>query len=297
MKYRVYRVIAVAVVVIPLSSQVATPQKPSFEVSSVKPNKSGPNAGPMSSAGTRFVATNVTLRELVTYAYRQPEDQALQIIGAPNWANSDRFDIEGRAAGEERAIPQQQMRLMIQALLEDRFALKLHREARDVPVYILTGKEGPKFKLSEDQSPPVAPPPPPPQAGGIQTPFGVINPGRGGAPPALWRGMIQRVGSDTAGTAVPMTFFVSFLAEQLGRPVIDKTDLKGLVDFTLHWLPQPPAPFGGLGPVGPAITPPPATDSSGSIFTALQEIGLKLESTRGSVDVLVIDGVQKPSEN
>lgn len=99
------------------------------------------------------------------------------------------------------------------------------------------------------------------------------------------------------GTAIAMAPLVNALAQQLGRPVIDKTGLTGLFDFTLQWTPgaeQVPGPFAG----DPAAAPPPPVDSGPSIFSALQEqLGLKLESTKGPVEVVVIDSAQKPSEN
>ena len=102
-------------------------------------------------------------------------------------------------------------------------------------------------------------------------------------------------------SAVPLSTLVNALSQQLGRPIIDKTDLKGLFDIQLQWTPelgQTFGPFGAVAPGGPEPPPPPIDPSGPSIFTALQEqLGLRLESTKGPVEVLVIDSVQPPSEN
>jgi len=91
--------------VIPLRSQTPPTQKPSFEVASVKPNSSGGNPGFIGPVGTRFVATNATLKMLLTYAYRLPTDQGLQVFGGPKWVDFDHFDVEGKLASEVGAIP------------------------------------------------------------------------------------------------------------------------------------------------------------------------------------------------
>ncbi len=97
-----------------------------------------------------------------------------------------------------------------------------------------------------------------------------------------------------------MSFLANFLSQWLGRPVLDKTGLDGLFDFRLHWTPLPFAgtPPGLPGPDGREVSPPPVIDPSGvSIFTAIQELGLKLEPAKEPLEVLVIDSVQKPHEN
>jgi uncharacterized protein (TIGR03435 family) len=284
-----------AVLAIPIFSQAPSGTKrPSFEVATVKPNVSGDSrVAILGQPGGRFVSTGVSLKMLVGFAYRVRD---FQISGGPNWITSDRWDIEGRA--EEGAIPRptgppdpsvpDPMSLMVQSLIEERFQLKVHRETKEFPVYeLVVAKGGSKLKLSEDQSPfrPAergASPPPPPQRGGPM-PRGNMRMGRG----------------NLEASGVPLANFIQALSQQLGRTVIDKTELKGLYDIKLQWTPeigQGGGPF-GPGPGGPE--PPPPPDPSGaSIFTAVQEqLGLKLESAKGPVDVLVIDSVQKPSEN
>ena len=276
---------------IPALSQAPSETKPIFEVTSVKPNKSGDNRVSIGGgAGGRFVATNVPLRLLMQVAYRVRD---FQISVGPDWVQSDRWDVEGRAEEGTVQWPEgppdpnvpDPMALRVQSLLEDRFQLKLHRETREMPVYELTvSKSGSKLKLSEDQNPyrppePGAPPPPPPQRDAPLRP-GSMRTGRG----------------DLEAAGVPMPTFLMALSQQLGRTVIDKTGLKGFYDLKLQWVPD----FGsGAGPSPAGVQPPPQADLSGpSIFTAVQEqLGLRLESTKGPVEVLVIDSVQKPTEN
>jgi uncharacterized protein (TIGR03435 family) len=302
----------------PLLAQTPQGQKPSFEVASIKVNTSGPGlVGFM--PGDRFNATNVNLRMLLQYAYRPRGLSNSQIIGGPAWIDTDRFDIQGKPEGDGRAVPQAEMALMVQSLLEDRFQMKSHFEKREMPVYnLVVVKEG-KLKLSDDQAPPAPPTGPPPGAAGrgFAPPPPPPVPGAGpGGPPRLGsmpRGAFQIMmspqGAVLAASASPISNLVNFLSGQgfgpaaAGRLVIDKTNLKGLYDIELQFTPEggqfiggggAPPPPGGT-PFGPVVAGDPSTPS---LFTALQEqLGLKLESERGPVEVLVIDSLQKPSEN
>jgi uncharacterized protein (TIGR03435 family) len=192
---------------------------------------------------------------------------------------------------------------MLQSLLEERFQLKFHRETREQPIYTLTvAKDGSKLKSVEapprpvpGQAPatPPSPPPPPPPGGGLPANF---------TPPP---GMIMMMPGGIAGSAMTIAQLINVISGQLGRPVVDKTELKGFYDVRLQFAPES-APGGGPlgfagpgGPGAPPAAPPGASDPSGpSIFTAVQEqLGLRLESTKGPVEVIVIDSVQKPTEN
>jgi len=282
---------------IPVSAQ--TPGvRPSFEVASVKPNNSNSTNSSTSFNRGRFVATNVTVKLLLMSAYRV---QDFQIIGGPGWIGSDAFDIEAKP--EEGAVPQQQgprdptaidpMSLMVQSLLEDRFELKLHRETRELPVYILSiGKDGPKFKAVDPAQQTDAPPGargvggvgrvPPPASLPVGNMGSSVNNGRG----------------EMSAHAVPIARLVNFLAQQLRRPVVDKTDLRDLYDFRVEWTRDQNV---GAAPQTAGGAPTPATPdapSGPSMFTALQEqLGLKLDSGKAPVEVIVIDSVQKPREN
>jgi uncharacterized protein (TIGR03435 family) len=157
---------------------------------------------------------------------------------------------------------------MLVALIEDRFQLKIHRETKEMPVYALVvAKNGTKLKA---------------------------NAGEPGPRLRMGRGQLN-------GTKVPLKMLVQQLAQQLGRPVVDKTGLTGDYDFTLTWTPQPGeggAMFAGPGGPGGPEGPPPSDPDGPSIFAAIQEqLGLKLESDKGPVEILVLDQVEKPTEN
>lgn len=229
--------------------------------------------------------TNLAPRQLVLIAYGV---QSYQLAGGPGWMDSDRYDIQAKAGSD--ASVQQMEGPMLQALLEERFGLMLHRETRELPVYKLTiGKSAPKLRASTAHS--CAPwdtsaPPPATTAGQAPPNFcGFRNPAADGLNRAL------------DGRAVTMAALATTLSRSytaaLGRNVIDGTGITGTFDISLEWAMD--APAGARGEAGSA-TP---QDSAGpSIFTALQEqLGLRLEPTRGPVEVLVIDHIEKPSGN
>jgi bla regulator protein BlaR1 len=244
------------------------PERPRFEVASVKPtNGVGASSGGAGVGGAS--EHNMTVRFLLWFSYRV---QPFQIVGAPGWIDTDRFDIEARA--EDRNAGPDQVRLMLQSLLEDRFHLKLHRETKVSPMYALVvAKGGPKMTLSADQTSPDVNGPAPP--GSPLPNHGAIRFGQG----------------SFLANAVPLSFFAHELSGRMDRLVVDRTNLPGRYDFLLQWKP------------GPGETPneAPATgdiESRPSIFTAIQEqMGLKLESGREPVEVLVVDHIERPSEN
>jgi uncharacterized protein (TIGR03435 family) len=162
---------------------------------------------------------------------------------------------------------------MLQAMLEERFALKTHVETRDMGIYnLVLYKSNPKIKRSADQTPP-----PPPT-----TPYSLDALPRGGA------GITgEPEGMRAVGSAVPIASLVQFLQMHVDRRIIDKTGLSGLFDFDLRFTPES------------ALTRTAVNDSSfPSVFTALQEqLDLKLETTKGPVRVLAIDSVEMPTEN
>lgn len=259
----------------------AAPQKPSFEVASIKLNTTGRNGSAADQPGGRFVASQIPLRQLIQFAYRGDQ----QFIGGPDWLDRDRWDIEAKAA-EGAVAPRSRafdltetdtIALMVQSLLEDRFKLKAHQETREVSLYELTvARGGAKLKLSEDQTPPPA------FVGG-----GGIA--RGGVLP---RGGISILGNGFEARAQSMAMLATVLSSlYAGRPVIDKTGLKGLYDIQLEWNRD----AGLISPTGDGAISNPAGPS---LVAAVEEqLGLKLESTKGSLPVLVIDSVQRPTEN
>jgi uncharacterized protein (TIGR03435 family) len=271
-----------------LSAQGTTP-RPAFEVASVKPNTSRAGLVMVGTLpGGRFNATNVPLRLLLRFAY---EIQDFQLAGAPGWIDSDRFDIVATAGG----VPNPPIRQMVRALLEDRFNLIAHTETREGPTYQLVlargdGRTAAGLRRSGPDCLPIklwpgAPPPPPP-------PPGVpLNPGGGvrRCPSMPVPGRVSAREMTMAQWAVTLTQFV-------GRPVVDRTGLQGGFDFDIEWTPD------NLQAGAPGAPPAPGVsfvDPNGpSIFTALQEeLGLKLEPARGPVEVLVVDRVERPTEN
>ncbi len=235
--------------------------RPAFEVASVKPGD--PNSSRFGyrllPGGRVYVATNVTLKDLISNAYGVADPR---MSGGPGWLSTDRFTVEAKAAAPLPPWPDsnKQLSLMLQSLLEGRFKLLVHWKTRKAPVYeLVVAREGPRVKT----------------ANADERPAFEVTRGR------IW------------SRAVPLEYLAGNLAYLLGRPVIDKTGLSAKYDYTVNYTPDPgqatvgaPAPSDGPPPDGP------------SIFTALREqLGLRLESTKGPVQVLVIDRAEKPEAN
>jgi uncharacterized protein (TIGR03435 family) len=275
-----------------------------FEVASVKPNTTRQGTLMETPPTGRVNIISATFRTLLGMAYRV---QDYQIIGGPDWLAIDRFDIQAAPPPDYQPqpvvpcitadCPLTPVQIMMQGLLADRFGLKIHRETRGLPGYELTvGKNG--FKLKEvfeappipGGAPPPLPPPPPPGTAPPTSPDALPTP-----PPGVTMGFPFGF----AASAVQFAILDSMLAEILGRPIVDKTGIKGDYNFKIVFsregLPNngltPPAGIDGA----PGLN---ASDPRPTIFTALQEqFGLKLESAKAPVEVLVIDRVEKPSEN
>jgi uncharacterized protein (TIGR03435 family) len=233
--------------------------------------------------GGRLNVESVPLRFLIMFAYDIKE---FQIFGGPSWINSDLYNITAKPAGN---APMQQVRVMVQSLLADRFGLTLHRETKELPVYDLeAAKSGIKLAASKEGSCVTPDPNNPPRPGEPRPRFcGNIG---------MQRGLLEAYG-------IPLPRLLAALSDLLGRPVIDKAGITGTFDIHLEFTPDEATANGpgqGNGPPGdPAARPaPPAEPTAPSIFTALQEqLGLRVESAKGPVEVLVIDHVQRPSEN
>ena len=266
---------------------------PAFEVVSIKPNHEGSgNVMVRMAPGGRFEAHNITVKFLLEEAYGVKDSQ---ISGAPGWLDSEHYNIDAKAedsaADSQRKLgrdeQQAQMRAMLQGMLADRFKLALHHDTKELSEYALVvAKNGPKFhEATAPANDPAAQDRPP----GPPTP---------GAP--MPRGTMRMMGrGDLTVTGVGLTQFADVLSRQIGHLVVDKTGLKGEYDFTLKWTPDEGqgGMFRGAGEP-PRDTAPPPDASSPTIFTALQEqLGLKLESEKGPADTLVIDHVERPSEN
>jgi bla regulator protein blaR1 len=269
------------------AQQAPDPNVPlSFEAASIKANKSGDVGGFVRrQPGGRFTATNMPLRQLILFAYQV---QPAQLIGGPNWLASERFDIVAKLEGDPPPVMPgsgpDHMMLAMRTLLAERVKLAVHRETRDMDVYALMmakpgGKPGPNLKASTQDCSPQA-----------------IQGRRGGAPPAApgadapFCGLRGTPGRLQLG-GFPLSQFANALQGAAGRMVIDRTDLSGNWDAELTFLPDRQGPPGALPP---GVEPP--DPNAPNLFTALQEqLGLKLESTKAPVDVLIIDHVEQPT--
>ena len=262
--------------------------KPKFEVASVRENTN--NDGKIMigiQPGGRFNAVNVPLWDLIRQAYAV---QRSQLVGAPGWTETARFDIVAKAEGDiaptRPGSPPGPITFMLQDLLEERFKLRAHRETREMPIYALTLARSDR-KLGAGLRP--------------STIDCAAMRGRGariglppGAPPAGERpqcGMRMAPNQVIAG-GLPLAQLLPVLSQLTQRVVIDRTGLEGNFDidltFTPDRMPQGPPPAGvqipSFDPNGP------------SLFTAVQEqLGLKLESERAPIEVLVIDHVERPT--
>lgn len=258
-----------------------------YEVASIRPSKSSTGRFSMPSDG--FTGTGIAPVKLIQLAYKIIGNYGLS--GGPSWLTSEHYDIDAKMDADvadaiaklgtdDRAVARQQM---LQALLAERFGLVVHREARELPVYILEiAKNGPKLQEAKP---------------GDTYPNGVkLQSGPMGV------GMTLGIsGGDfyIAVQGVPVATMTSALAGFVGRPVLDKTGLPGNYDFKLQWT-RDDSQLQASSAIAASGQPPvPPTDSSGpNLFAAIQQqLGLKLESGKGPVDVIVIDHIERPSGN
>lgn len=235
---------------------------PSFEVATIKPSKPDRQGKGFLVRGRRFQIINMNLSEIISFAYGV---HAKHILGAPAWVETDKFDFDAQPDGEG-APSDKQWKGMLQRLIIERYKLTFHREKRELSVYVLSvAKTGPKLTKSE------------------------------GDPDGL-PGLFFRAMGDLNVHNANMTDFVGLMQNAvLDRPVVDQTGLLGRWDFALKWTPDD-SQFGGM-----AAKMPPSTEAgtaSPALYTAIQEqIGLKLDAMKAPADVLVIDHVEKPSQN
>jgi uncharacterized protein (TIGR03435 family) len=298
------RLIALLMLVATQTTGAQSPAPKTFDVASVKANRSGQPIfiRPILQLSGRVFAVNQPLRDLITVAFGLQENQL--IVSSP--LADATFDLEARAgAGTATA----DATAMLRALLVDRFSLKTHQETRQLPVYNLvrlndrqlgqqikpSGSECAPLKFPEGPGAPPPPPPPPPAMAG----FPLGNAQQWAECPTMFHpgGLSAR--------AMNMEAFSIALARMVRRPVIDKTGLSGNFDFDMSFAPPdflPAAPQGAV--VGGPAGPPEAVDfirrqsALPSLDVAIRDqLGLRLESGRAAVDVLVIDSVQPPTEN
>jgi len=260
------------------STQSAAAPLPSFEVASIKPNRSRDTLRGAEWPPGRYTATNQPIKALIEFAY---DLRDFQLSGGPSWIASERYDVDAKVddsrAAEVKKLSfwrrRDQMRLMVQSLLADRFSLRLSHKTEILPIYALViAKTGAKLQESKP---------------------GKTHVGE--------EGEFSMSKGQLSGQGISFEGLVHLLSWCLGRPVVDQAGLKGNYDFTLQWTPDegPGAMAKVQTDAGPGTVAPPLPGSSGpSIFTAIQEqLGLKLESTKGPLDVIVIDHIERPSEN
>jgi uncharacterized protein (TIGR03435 family) len=247
-----------------------------YEVASIKPNKSGDNGHSSHTTDDEYRTSNATLVSLIRQAYglqigREFDDG--RVIGAPGWADSDSYDVNAkmdisvadalkRLNPVERTVARQRM---LQALLADRFKLVVHTETKELPVYSLTiTKNGAKLHEANPGET-------------YEKAYKLPN----GAPAGA--GLHSDAAGEITGQSVTTTDIARWLSRQVGRTVLDKTGLTGRYDFTLKWNPDDSETSG---------------DAGDSIYAAVQrQLGLKLDSGKGPVEIVVIEHAERPSGN
>jgi len=247
----------------------------SFEVATIKaaaPDAEGQFIRP--SPG-HLTITNMTLLQIIRFAYGEGISGNIEITGGPGWIDRDRYDIEAKSEGSA-TLPERKQ--MTKGLLADRFGLKVHTQTKEVNVYSMTvarsdGKLGPKVQTWDGtcggrDAPPRSANPTGPRCGAFFRPPGMVMEG---AP--------MGVVADMLSSRIP----------NLSRPVVDKTGLTGEYTMQLEFRFQPPGPAGAAAPVD---------EFSESLFTAIQEqLGVKLQSEKAQVEYLVIDQAERPTED
>jgi uncharacterized protein (TIGR03435 family) len=239
------------------------PAAPAFDVVSIKENLSGQDGGgatPLRNG--RWQATNLALKSLIGVAWSIPSSR---VFDAPDWTSVTRYDITGVTAAD---ATQAQLQSMLQGLLRDRFAVRVHVEQRDLPTYNLVlarsdGRLGPAVRLSPIRD--------------------CLDRAAIAAMTPAPRPCMMQFGSGTLGGTMTVANLAATLTGASGRPVFDRTGLTGNYELDLKWTPTL------AGDAGPETV---------SIFTALQEqLGLKLEPASAPLDVLIVDGVDRPTAN
>ena len=266
---------AAALIISSLQAQ-APPQpssQPRFDVASIKVNRANDGIVFNQSQKGRYTLVGYTLAALVRSAYRVQE---FQIIGGPEWVNSERFNVEATYSENPAGGPTQ-TDLMLRTLLEERFKLAVHNETRDRPVYALVlaradRRLGPQLQKSATDC--------------------ATRKGPDGCGSSVGPGFIRSRGRTMAQFAESLSR-LTMTGSSLNRLIVDKTGLEGLYEVTLKFTPENMPPPGAAPPGFPAVDP-----NGPSIFTALQEqLGLKLDSQRAPVEVLVVDRAEPLTEN
>jgi uncharacterized protein (TIGR03435 family) len=250
---RLLRLAAFATAAFTYGRHGQTQSLPRFEIASIKPSRDSADAANFNSVGGKLIATNVTARELIRFAFAVKD---YQIARAPSWIDDERYEIAAQTADVKRKLSSGELQSLVRGLLADRFALAAHPEVKMGRVYLLViGKNGPK-----------------------------LTPHDSGAGSGSRKGCGR-----LSGKGLTVETIATVLSRQLESDVIDHTGLTGKYDFQLDWTPDSsPCP----------ALPDAQGDPEISFFRAIEEqLGLRLESSRGLVEILVVDRVERPSEN
>jgi uncharacterized protein (TIGR03435 family) len=253
---------------LPVLVRAQAPAKPSpnltFEVASLKPSPKDTRPGGIrpTPGGERYEANGCPLKLMIQVAYRL---KAEQVVGGPAWMDTDLFDMNAKA---EKPSTTDELHLMLQNLLAERFKLQFHRSAKEMPMYALTvDKGGPKMQAHQAAS---------------------------AGDPWIDQAQDKPFHLNLTATFAPMDYFAWRLSMLMDLPVVDHTGLKGGYDFKLLYTRDVPPNI----PEGAQLNGQPIDTSGPTIFEALrQQLGLKLDKTKGPVDTMAIDHVEKPDAN
>jgi uncharacterized protein (TIGR03435 family) len=256
---------AVCIAAVSISLAFTQSKTLKFEVAALKPSAPDVRGGGIRPAqgGERYLATGTPLRLLIQVAYQV---KAEQIVGGPDWMGTDRWDMNAKA---EKPSSPEELHLMLQDLLAERFQLKFHRDKKELPVYVLSADKSVPHKM---------------------TPHEAASAGD----PWIDQTIDKILHVKWTAKFCSMDYFAWRLSQVLDRPVVNHTGIGGGFDFDLSYTREPPP---GI-PADALINGEPLDTSGPNIFNALkQQLGLKLEAQKAPVEILVIDHVEKASEN
>jgi uncharacterized protein (TIGR03435 family) len=258
----------------------AAAQAPAFDAASVRPSRSKAAGGDLLyQPGGRFVASYVTVADLIVEAY---DVEAFRVVGGPEWIRTDQFDVQARSGAD---VTMDEVRLRLRTMLADRFKLRVRMESRDVPIYALVAaradrRTGPGLQPASPAACQNAPP-------------------AGAAPGTLPTcGRLFTNPNRVGGRSVPLSLLATRLSPIAGRVVVDRTGLTGLYDLDASWGLTEAQVILMAAQMPPGVKPPVFDPNKPSMSTALDEqLGLRLESTTGPADVVIVERVERPTEN
>lgn len=237
--------------------------EPQFDAVSIKPSAPDARGGGYNLSPGRLNGKNQSLRDLVEFGWDLKD---YQVSGGPSWVESEHYEV---LATFPASTSHADRARMMQTMLAARFGLVVHQDSKEVSGYaLITTKNGPKLHAPGNEE------------------------------PGMMLGRSRATGQRTlTATSQPMANLASILSDIMGRPVEDRTGIEGKFDFSMSWTPD--AVDGGTGATGGKVLPPPENNEPGpTVFTALQEtLGVKLETAKVKVPVVVIEKAEKPTAN